>query len=345
MKVHCSMWPGIFGHTLILGCFLSVVAVPAAAQITNPTPQRSYVSRLGSDSNNCGPAAPCRTFQGALAQTIAGGEVLVLDSAGYGLEGNGALLTITQPVTITVPPGVYAGISPPAGFDGVIINVPANGTVTIRGLTINGFGGTSGIDVQNGSVLVLEDSTIENLVNGVVAVDGFVNITDSRIRDMTGIGVSVTTSSSATNGLARILSTAFRSIVGAGFYASDGVGFALRDSWFGGCGVQISVSGVNPSKGEITGNFFNSGTVLVQSTTAGVNAVVEVRRNNFFKGPAAIEATGPASVVYVSGNDIFSTPIGISQAAGAIVYTHQDNHIDASPTPVSGVLTPDTSVY
>ena len=57
------------------------------------------------DANTCSLAAPCRTFAAALGQTNAGGEIVVLDSAGYGP------MTINKAVSIVVPPGIYAGVS------------------------------------------------------------------------------------------------------------------------------------------------------------------------------------------------------------------------------------------
>ena len=51
--------------------------------------QRTFVSAGGVDNPNCSLAAPCRSFASAIAATLSGGEVIVLDSAGYG------------PVTIT----------------------------------------------------------------------------------------------------------------------------------------------------------------------------------------------------------------------------------------------------
>src|SRR3979490_2892444 len=55
-------------------------AVPGSA----PTPQmRTYVSGLGTDNNPCTALLPCKSFQGALALTLAGGEIYVLNSADY----------------------------------------------------------------------------------------------------------------------------------------------------------------------------------------------------------------------------------------------------------------------
>src|SRR5215471_14335444 len=87
---------------LALGALLllALCACAAYGQV-----QRSFVSGSGNDANPCSLIAPCRTFGQAISQTNAGGEVAVLDSAGYGA------FTITQAVSIISPPGVYAGIS------------------------------------------------------------------------------------------------------------------------------------------------------------------------------------------------------------------------------------------
>ena len=53
---------------------------------------RTYVSTRGSDANPCTRGAPCLTFQGALAKTTAGGEILALNSGDFGP------VTITQSV-------------------------------------------------------------------------------------------------------------------------------------------------------------------------------------------------------------------------------------------------------
>ena len=66
----------------------------ALCSLTQAAP-RTFVSGLGSDANPCTRTAPCRTFQVAHNAVDANGEVLALDSAGYGT------LTITKNVTIS----------------------------------------------------------------------------------------------------------------------------------------------------------------------------------------------------------------------------------------------------
>jgi hypothetical protein len=116
---------------------LGLASIPAHAQ-TN----RTFVSGAGSDDNPCTREAPCRSFAQAITQTIAGGEIVVLDSAGYGS------ITINKSITITNPGGVEAGITPPSGADAVTINATTAIDVTLRGLTLSGKGiGSQGISV------------------------------------------------------------------------------------------------------------------------------------------------------------------------------------------------------
>ncbi len=123
------------------------------------TAQRTFVASYGVDSNPCTLVSPCRSFGTAMAQTTAGGEIVVLDSAGYGP------VAITQAASILAPPGIYAGVSVSAGT-GVTVNAGAGSKVTLRGLTINGLGGTTGIAFQSGAALYLDDVTVNGFNGG-----------------------------------------------------------------------------------------------------------------------------------------------------------------------------------
>ncbi len=103
-------------------------ALLAAAGSVAGAGQRSFVSTSGVDNPTCSITSPCRGFNAAITATAPGGEVIVLDSGGYGQ------MTITKSLSIIAPPGVYAGISVSVG-DGVsILTVPTD-AVTLRGLT------------------------------------------------------------------------------------------------------------------------------------------------------------------------------------------------------------------
>src|SRR5207244_8950603 len=120
-------------------------------------------------------------------QTDPGGEVTALDSGGYGP------VTISQAVSLVAPPGVYAGISVFSGT-GITVNAGPSDVVTIRGLTLNGLGGTDGIDFNSGAELYVQDSVFKNLSNGINAntsVDARLVVDDSLFTGSANVGVFV----------------------------------------------------------------------------------------------------------------------------------------------------------
>lgn len=146
--------------------------------------QRTFVSGAGSDANLCSLVAPCRGFARALSQTDVGGEIVVLDSAGYGA------FTIDRSVSVIAPPGIYAGVSVFAPFAGITIDAPG-AKVALRGLSINGQGGSPGVWMLNGAELHVEGCVISGLVHGVLIQSGSTSVKDTIIRDNSQAGVKV----------------------------------------------------------------------------------------------------------------------------------------------------------
>src|SRR5262249_30208553 len=137
---------------------LLTIAGPAQAQAN-----RTFVSGQGSDSNPCSLAAPCRSFAGAIAQTNAGGEIVVVDSAGYGS------VTITKSISINAPDGIEGGVTTASAIDGIDVNVGANDVVNLRGLTLVGGGvGLSGIKFTNLGALNIQNCAIRGFFDGVL---------------------------------------------------------------------------------------------------------------------------------------------------------------------------------
>lgn len=135
---------------IILAAILVTFASPAFAQAT-----RTWVSGVGDDVNPCSRTAPCKTFAGAISKTAVGGEINVLDSAGYGT------VTITKSITIDGS-GAHASILA-ALVNGVTIN-GAGITVTLRNLSINGANTTTGNGVRiiNAAAVIIDNVVIEN---------------------------------------------------------------------------------------------------------------------------------------------------------------------------------------
>ena len=150
--------------------------------------QRTFVASTGVDTSaafNCSLVAPCRSFAAAISVTSPKGEVIVLDSAAYGV-----IPAITKSISVTAPPGIYAGISVFSG-DGITINASATDTVVLRGLTINGQGGANGITITNALVVHVENCVIANMSIGINQTKGLLEVNDTIVRNSGNIGIYV----------------------------------------------------------------------------------------------------------------------------------------------------------
>lgn len=147
-----------FGSVGLAALFVPVFATGAAALNA-----RTWISGKGSDTAGCGPiASPCRTLQYAHDQTSAGGEIDVLDPAGYGA------LVITKAINVINEGGV-AGVLAGAGGTALTINAGANDKVVLRGLTVEGANVASyGIVFNSGGGLLISNC----FVQGFVATSG-----------------------------------------------------------------------------------------------------------------------------------------------------------------------------
>jgi hypothetical protein len=142
----------VLGLAILIG-----VAAPEAMAAR----QRTFVASYGDDVANapfdCDLAHPCRTFNVAIAHTLANGEIVILDTAGYGP------MTIDKSIKIVGPAGVYGGISVQSGGanTGVVINAGDTDVVT---LDIVGVSGAPliGIDIQNAGTVHIEKTSINN---------------------------------------------------------------------------------------------------------------------------------------------------------------------------------------
>ena len=129
----------------------SMHAVPAQAQ-------RVFVSATGSDGNPCTFASPCRSFQHAHDVASSGGEIDVLDPAGYGP------LTITK--AISIQGHDFSGISVPSGGTGITINAGASDRISLRGLLLDGSGGAAqGISIAGAGFVDIDECVIRNFSN------------------------------------------------------------------------------------------------------------------------------------------------------------------------------------
>jgi hypothetical protein len=104
----------------------------------------------------------------------AGGEVVALNSGGYGPT------TINKSVTLTSPSGVYAAVTAlTPGSSAITVSAASTDTVVLRGLTLTGLGGQRGINASSVGILHVESCVISGFTaNGI---DINLSATGSRI--------------------------------------------------------------------------------------------------------------------------------------------------------------------
>lgn len=269
----------------------NIVAVLAVSLFCNSLAQaqatRTWVSGVGDDANPCSRTAPCKTFAGAISKTATGGEINCLDPAGYGA------VTITKAITIDchyTEGGILA-----ASTNGIIINAPTTSSIILRGLDINGggAGGLDGVRFLAGGSLRVEDTTINNMTNGInigvnQAANAEVFVTRSYIRNNSNVGIFI---SNAAAGLVHTVveqSTVDNNVFG--LFGSNNTRTTVRGSTFSGNSTTGILSQVNPGAGlseinvdscVITGNLTglsaganavaNQGTLRVSNSTISAN--------------------------------------------------------------------------
>jgi hypothetical protein len=164
---------------------VALQAAPANAQNT-----RSFVSGLGSDAAACTFVAPCRSLAFALTKTNPGGEIDVLDAAGYGS------LTIDRAISIVNDGVGTASVTVPSSGIGIQVAAGANDAVSLRGLSVEGGGlGLYGIHFSSGKSLTVENCVIRHVTqNGIgfsALATSALTVSNSLVSDNGSDGIQV----------------------------------------------------------------------------------------------------------------------------------------------------------
>lgn len=298
-----------------LAALAGALALPPAAQ---GSAQRTFVASYGLDANPCSVSAPCRSFTQAATQTNAGGEIIVLDSAGYGP------VSITQSLSIIAPPGVYAGISVFSG-NGVTIS-GASIRVVLRGLSINGQAGAAayGIQINDSDQVHVENVVVSGMSLGGVAVFGATHLYlhETVLRGNAAHGLILAPAGLA---IARVSIERLRieGNLGDGIFIDNNVLVDIRDSVivdnaaFGidvwpdsGEVVSVSVEGTAVNRngfGGINARGGGGGVVLVGSSIIKDNGGVGLNRT----APSIFAGTRQNSTIYnnFGGDVVGTTPV------------------------------------
>jgi hypothetical protein len=318
------------------------LAAFAMASSALATAQRTFVSASANDSNPCSLTQPCRSFAAAIAHTNPGGEVVVLDSAGYGP------VAIADDVSLIAPPGIHAGISVFAGA-GVTINAPT-ATVVLRGIAIDGQGGTHGVNVQAAQRVRIENCIISNMTgNGLnlTSANTETIVADTTIRG-NGLGIALTVPAKLVLDRVRVEQNLAQGLSISSAPASANLTATITDSAFNSNG-QEGISITPPSNTtarvqvEHTVISFNGGVgVLVSATAGGALATVTLMRSTIAHNGsdgvfAAGSGTGAFALVYLAANLIdanHGNGVRVTGLANALISTNVFSESIGTTSPI-----------
>ncbi len=322
----------------LVSLFFVLFAMPALAV------QRTFVATSGSDANtasNCASTTPCRGFGAALTVTDAGGEIIVLSSGGYGS------VTIDRSVSLVAPEGLYAGISVFSG-NGVTI-ATAGVNVVLRGLSINGMGGSKGVEMTAGTSLLVEDCVIADFSGssqpGVyVATPAAVRVVNSLFRN-NGIGDVVSSGATASIMDSKFLggwygvwvtdffggsSVTTRATVGRSVAADAANGFYATSHYSG-----------NTSRLHVNDSLVSGmGSMAIESSTQGAGTVeVSVTNSRIEENNIGLYTFGAAAKLIASGNTVIRNGYGLYQGSTSVFETTSDNVVRDNSTNLFGSTT------
>ena len=259
------------------------------------TSQRTFVASTGNDANPCSLTQPCRSFAVAIAQTASSGEVIVLDSAGYGA------VDIAKSISIVAPDGVYAGISVPTGGTGINIAAPMI-TVALRGLTLRGAGlYTNGIVMSDGAALQVERCDISGVSGAgftVTAQSPKVFVLDSVLHE-NALGMSIGGSGVVTLDHTRIVNNTSR------LAARSQPSITIRDSMIS--GNYLGGAELFGTNGKLTlvdsiVSDNGSGGVVVQTDAPLSQVVLELQHCTIVRNTIGVSVLGGGGSGIVLGN-------------------------------------------
>jgi hypothetical protein len=263
--------PALFAAVLVLA--VAVAATSSRPALAVGSQIRTFVASTGSDANPCSRVAPCRTFGAALAQTASGGEIVALDSGGYGA------VTISQAVTIVAAPGIQASISPSSGT-AITVDAGPSDVVVLRNLYLNAQGGENGVRYLGAAALHVEQLVINGFTNAgiwmiLLTTASDLYVADTIIRNNGSSGIQL----SSASGIADV------SIVRTrlehnffGVWADTNVRASIKDtiaSGNGGAGFMAS-SATTPVELNLEGCVASGNTVGIEASSFSSTATVRV---------------------------------------------------------------------
>jgi len=310
-------------HNLGLRLMMSLAFIVGFSVICSAQATRTWVSGTGDDANPCSRTAPCKTFQGAISKTATGGEIDVIDPGGFGA------VTITKSISIEADP--FMGGVLTSGTNGIVVNAPAGSSVTLRGLTFEGFGnGLDGILFNGGGELHVEHCYINAYgSNGIEFTPSAAGQSQLFVKDTVIRNVTATIGSNPVGGIyvhPQTGATAIASIDNCRI-EKNMIGLRVTDN--AAATIYRSIISAN-----------NKG-IAANSTSASATIHVEACIVAFNTG-TGIQSTGPSATVTISNNVVTANKAGlVSGGAGnGTIVSYGQNKIygntstDGAPTSV-----------
>lgn len=303
-----------------MSLFAVIAMVLVGSSLMSAQATRTWVSGVGDDANPCSRTAPCKTWAGAIAKTVAGGEIDALDPGGFGA------LTITKPITLDGGGGQVASVLV-AGTNGITVAAGAGDTVIIRNLRLDGLmcsapaaanctgsPGLTGISFISGKVLNIENVNIfafsTSGINISLSAAAQVNIVNTVIENIgtcapasctNGQGDGIFVKSTSGTVRVSVSNTQVMNVTNNGIEATTGGQVGARNDviTFSNNGVATTGGSINIGYSEIA---YNAAAGYSQGTggifVPAINAGTPVGTNQVHDNGA----TSTGTVTYINQN-------------------------------------------
>jgi len=279
---------------LLLSCMFALALVADA---------QTWVSNVGSDSNACTEAAPCKTFQRAVSVTPLYGQVRVLNAGDYG--------PVVLNQSIQIDGGGLASITVSgSGASAAILVNTSGGVVQIHNLSVHGYAGaTQGIHAQGYGGLDIDNVQVTGIAGNCISASSLgpvdLVIKDTTIENCSTNGISLLGEASYTTS-AKIINTHVR-FANGGLSASYVTAVSAFNSTFsspgpptastGTVGVEVDEGSLILDNCEVSG--FGDGVVAY-----GGNG--QVSRSTFIDNWVAVLATQGGTLVTNENNSFIA---------------------------------------
>jgi hypothetical protein len=298
-------------QSLFSAAGVAAILLLGAAEPACATTTRAWVSGHGVDQAGCGaPTSPCRSLQYAHDNIVAaGGEIDILDPAGYGA------VTINKSISIVNDGVGTAGVQASSG-NAITINAGPNDIVVLRGLNVDGVqhAGIDGVRFNSGASLSIQNCVVQHFNGNGVEIQvqtgaTSVSITDTIVSGSTAFGIIANPVGSATLSLVFDRVTAQANLTGLAIAAqgTTSASVTLTNSLFTGnqaIGVALDAptGTLLATVDQITSS--QNGDDGLKSTSGVVNLSRSVLSQNATYGIETSNTPSPTSGVFSARNNL-----------------------------------------